>query len=111
MCIGGPRVGPEGVEMAIIIHTADGQQHAFDSDQAARMYARRIKGGQCAYEPRRVGGRYRSGYTGGEYTVLDITMAAHRRDAMASITVQWEDGSVVTHGTAWAPREDREVLV
>jgi hypothetical protein len=50
-------------------------------------------------DPRRVGGRYLSGYWRREYTVLAINGCA--------ITVKQTDGEIVTHYTAWDSRMDR----
>jgi hypothetical protein len=67
-------------------------------------------------DPRQVGGRYKDGYWGHEYTVL----AFHDFDDWRgrSITVRWEEPCVwhpapcvhvhtVTHGTAWEWGRDR----
>ncbi len=69
-------------------------------------------------DPRRVGGRYRCGYWGNEYTVL----AFHERDDWRgrSITVCWVEHCtlhtppcvferIATHSTPWDPRRDRIV--
>ncbi len=55
--------------------------------------------------PQQVGGRYRSGYWGKEYTVESI--ARDERGAPKSMTIRWEDGDVTTHQTAWDRRHDK----
>jgi len=49
--------------------------------------------------PRVVGGRYRCGYWGTEYTVTAIEYLEGWRGT--SITYLWADGHSSTHGTAW----------
>ena len=57
--------------------------------------------------PRKVGGRYFSGYWRTEYTVTAIE---YRSDHIigTTITCLWADGSgSSSHATAWCEREDR----
>lgn len=56
-----------------------------------------------AIGPRVVGGMYRSAYWRKNYTVTAIDIAD---DAAWSMTVQWEDGRVTTHCTAWHQKRD-----
>lgn len=53
--------------------------------------------------PRVVGGQYRSGYWQKNYTVTAIEITD---DMTWSMTVQWEDGRVTSHCTAWNPKRD-----
>lgn len=58
-----------------------------------------------AIGPRRVGGRYRSAYSGQEYEVLAITRASNAAGDW-SITVQYDDRArPTTHATTWSPRD------
>jgi hypothetical protein len=62
--------------------------------------------------PRKVGGRYRSGYDGGEYEVVGIDPGPRDTWPIWEITVRRTEGrrSVeVSHCTAWDPDRD-EVL-
>lgn len=52
-------------------------------------------------DPRQVGGTYYCGYWKRQYKVLS------RRGQWFQI--QWEDGTVVTHCTAWDSRRDKVV--
>ncbi len=58
--------------------------------------------------PRKVGGRYRSGYDGGEYTVTAIDPGPREGWPVWQITVL-HDGSdyPVSHCTAWDPQRDQ----
>jgi hypothetical protein len=60
-----------------------------------------------AIGPRVVGGRYRNDYWGKEYTVRRIDVGADSRVPWSdwSITVEWSDGKVGTHCTAWGRRD------
>lgn len=51
-------------------------------------------------DPRKVGGRYFSGYWRDEYTVLELRPAGWLR-------VRWSDGHETVHATAWDPKRDR----
>lgn len=53
--------------------------------------------------PRVVGGRYRNGYWRKDYTVTAIDVT---KDGSWRITVQWEDGLIVNHCTAWDAKRD-----
>jgi hypothetical protein len=57
--------------------------------------------------PQQIGGRYRSGYWGKEYTVESIARDA--RGAPKSMTIRWEDGDVTTHQTAWDRKRDKVI--
>lgn len=52
-------------------------------------------------DPRRVGGRYVSGYWQQTYEVVAIDGD--------KITVRWEDGRTTTHSTPWDDRKDKAV--
>lgn len=52
-------------------------------------------------DPRRVGGRYLCGYWQKEYTVLAREVGGDW------IRVQWADGEIAEHYTAWDARHDR----
>lgn len=58
--------------------------------------------------PRRVGGRYWDGYWGQAYKVLDIKIDIPRE--RWSMTVQWDDGRISTHATAWDPAGGDRIL-
>lgn len=91
------------------VHT-DTESRTFDTERDAWRWARRnTRPGQSMIEPRRVGGRYLSGYTDRAYDVLSVELAPVT-GFLAAITVRWEhDDRVVTHGTSWSPRTDREL--
>jgi hypothetical protein len=58
--------------------------------------------------PRKVGGRYRSGYSGGEYTVLAIEPGPREGWPVWRITVLHDGWDYpVSHCTAWDPKRDR----
>lgn len=63
-------------------------------------------GCQLAIGPRKVGGSYRSGYWGENYTVLAIGLGADILGGW-NMTCRWADGRTTTHATAWEPRRDR----
>ena len=56
-------------------------------------------------DPRKVGGRYFSGYWRQEYTVT----ATEVRNATLWLTCEWADGHSTTHCTSWDARRDRVV--
>ena len=56
--------------------------------------------------PRKVGGRYHSGYWGEDYTVLDIETDRPQWPPW-QITIRWDDGRKGSHCTAWDPKRDR----
>lgn len=58
--------------------------------------------------PREVGGRYSSGYVGGEYTVLAIDPGPRQGWPVWQITVRHEGWDYpVDHCTAWDPQRDK----
>jgi hypothetical protein len=57
--------------------------------------------------PRQVGGRYKSGYVGGEYTVLAIDPGPRQGWPVWQITVHHDGWNhPVDHFTAWDPERD-----
>lgn len=58
-------------------------------------------------DPRVVGGQYRCGYWGTEYTVLAIEFDG--RGWLKSITVHDDDGVIRTHCTMWDAKHDRVI--
>ena len=52
-------------------------------------------------DPREIGGRYYSGYWGMEYTVLGLDAGWY--------TVEWANGEITEHCTAWDAKRDRVV--
>ena len=52
-------------------------------------------------DPRRVGGRYASGYWKQTYKVVAIDGD--------QITVRWDDGRTTTHSTPWDDRKDKVI--
>jgi len=59
-------------------------------------------------DPRRIGGRYWSGYWQSVYTVTGID-DRHGWWGERLLTVQWPDGHSTTHSTPWDERRDRVV--
>lgn len=58
--------------------------------------------------PRKVGGRYHSGYNGGGYTVLAIEPGPREGWPVWRITVRHDGWDyAVSHCTAWDPKRDR----
>ena len=56
-------------------------------------------------DPRKVGGRYYSGYWGQEY---DVT-AMREHNGSQWFTCAWADGTTTTHCTAWDEWRDKVV--
>jgi predicted DNA-binding transcriptional regulator YafY len=57
--------------------------------------------------PRRPGGKYRSGYTGKTYEVVEVNFDERYEDGSPYILVRDEDGSEREHSTAWDPKRDK----
>lgn len=56
--------------------------------------------------PRKLGGRYRSGYWRQEYTVTAIMP---NETYGVVITCEWDDGRITSHFTAWDHKRDSVV--
>lgn len=65
---------------------------------------------QITDDPRLVGHIYHNGYCRQAYTVLAMWSCLPGPAYQPWLKVQWADGRITTHCTAWDPRKDAEIL-